>query len=554
MKKTIIFLLSLILIFVFCSGCNQNSAESDLQNESYISPQTGKKAAETIRLLYSSKDTLDPYTCVTEQNANLSQLIFEPLLIINNQYEIEYRLAEDVIVDENLCTIKLINAKFSDGSSVTAEDVVFSFNKAKKSTTTRHSNALKYATSATTANNTTVIINLSRNDPYFANLLTFPIMKKGSDQLKDSDNQALVPIGAGRYVFDNHTASLSTNEYYYGKKSIIKNIQTVDCPDNESVEQAITANMVDYYFSDLSGNKIPKMNGNTLQISQNRIVFLGINPNHPQLSGSLFRQAISAAINRNEICSTAYYGNASPALGPVPTIWKPSEGLLTIENEPNYGVAKTNIELSGFLNKDKNGFYLLKNNNPITFSLLVNSNNASRITAANIISESLANSGIKIKINAVPEAQYYSLLRSKSYDLYLGEIRYEDNMDIQGLISINSASALLPNNNSSSEKPKTTSSAKKSSSSKISSTGSLQESSSEQEILNPGEITLTSADAYKGFYSGEYTLQDLITAFNAELPVIPICFKNGMVIYSDRFGNGITSSRTELFHGIQFLN
>ena len=136
MKKTIIFLLSLILIFVFCSGCNQNSAESDLQNESYISPQTGKKAAETIRLLYSSKDTLDPYTCVTEQNANLSQLIFEPLLIINNQYEIEYRLAEDVIVDENLCTIKLINAKFSDGSSVTAEDVVFSFNKAKKSTTT----------------------------------------------------------------------------------------------------------------------------------------------------------------------------------------------------------------------------------------------------------------------------------------------------------------------------------------------------------------------------------------------------------------------------------
>ena len=185
---------------------------------------------------------------------------------------------------------------------------------------------------------------------------------------------------------------------------------------------------------------------------------------------------------------------------------------------------------------------------------MVNSNNASRTTAANIISESLANAGIKIKINAVPEAQYYSLLRSKSYDLYLGEIRYEDNMDIQGLISINSASALLPNNNSSSEKPKTTTSAKKSSSSKVSSTGSLQESSSEQEILNPGEITLTSADAYKGFYSGEYTLQDLITAFNAELPVIPICFKNGMVIYSDRFGNGITSSRTELFHGIQFLN
>ena len=77
--------------------------------------------------------------------------------------------------------------------------------------------------------------------------------------------------------------------------------------------------------------------------------------------------------------------------------------------------------------------------------------------------------------------------------------------------------------------------------------------SSVEEIIAPGEITLTSADAYEGYYNGEYTLQDLITAFNAELPVIPICFKNGMVIYSDRFGNGITPSRTELFHGIQFL-
>ena len=59
--------------------------------------------------------------------------------------------------------------------------------------------------------------------------------------------------------------------------------------------------------------------------------------------------------------------------------------------------------------------------------------------------------------------------------------------------------------------------------------------------------------AYKGFYNGTYTLQDLITAFNAELPIIPICFKNGMVIYSDRFGDGITPSTTELFHGIQSL-
>lgn len=553
LKKLITFLLITVYSIVLFSGCNQ-SETSSLTNNSSDFVQTDKSASETIRLLYSSKDSLDPYTCVTEQNADLSQLIFDPLLIINNQYEIEYRLAESVDIKDNVCTVKLINAKFSDGTSVTADDVVFSFNKAKGSKTTRHASALKYASFATAEDSKTVTISLKRKDPYFANLLTFPIMKKGSDELKDTDNQALVPIGAGRYVFNNQNATLSLNPNYYGAISVIKNIETVDCPDTESVTQAINAGMVDHYFSDLSGNTIPKMNGTSVDVSQNRIVFLGINSNNPQLSNSLFRQAISSAINRQEICKSAYYGNASPALGPVPSIWKQADGMLSLQNDSNVEIAKNNIEIAGYTKKDKDGFYLLKNNSPITFTLLVNSNNNSRLLTANIISKALADVGVKIKIKSVTDTQYYAMLRSKNYDLYLGEIRYEDNMDLSGLISLDSAAKLLPNSNSSDDIKITSSkSPSKPSVSNSSATSNATNSSSTEEIIVPGEITLTTVDAYKGFYNGEYTLQDLITAFNAELPVIPICFKNGMVIYSERFGNGITPSRTELFHGIQFL-
>ena len=106
--------------------------------------------------------------------------------------------------------------------------------------------------------------------------------------------------------------------------------------------------MVDHYFSDLSGNTIPKMNGTSVSVSQNRIVFLGINANNPQLSNSLFRQAVSSAINRQEICKSAYYGNASPALGPVPSIWKQAEGMLSLQSDSNAEIAKNNIELAGY--------------------------------------------------------------------------------------------------------------------------------------------------------------------------------------------------------------
>ena len=554
MKKTIALLLVLIYSFVFFCGCDNSLDTSSLLSSDYT--QNDKSAAKTIRLLYSSKDSLDPFTCVTEQNADLSQLIFDPLLIVNNQYEIEYRLAKNVEVSGNTCTVELINAKFSDGSSVTPDDVVFSFNKAKKSKTTRHSSALKYAYLATVADDNTVVFSLKRSDPYFANLLTFPIMKKGSDELKDTDNQLLVPIGAGRYVFDNQTATLTLNPNFYGAVSVIKKIETVDCPDTESVNQAINAGMVDHYFSDLSGNSIPKMNGNSVGVSQNRIVFLGINSKNSQLSNSLFRQAISSAINRQEICKTAYYGNATSALGPFPTIWKEVEGLLSIQSDSNVNIAKNNIEFAGYTQKNKDGFYLLKNNSPITFSLLVNSNNNSRMIAADIIAKALADVGLKIKVNSVTERQYYSMLKSGSYDLYLGEIRYEDNMDISGLVSLDSALNFLPNSNSTDENVDKIPASKTSSistSNYSSSSSNVSNLSSNEEILTPGEITLTTIDAYKGFYNEKYSLQDLITAFNAELPIIPICFKNGMVIYSDRFGSGITPSKTELFHGIQYL-
>ncbi len=531
MKIKSFLALLLAFVLIFTAGCG-NSDEPKTNDNSEL--QTDNiKTAETIRLLYSSKDTLDPYTCVTEQNAVLSQFIYEPLLVLNNNYEIEYRLADSVTVKGNICNITIKSTKFSDGSNVTTDDIIFSFNKAKKSKTTRHAQSLKYAKSIKATDSNTLTITLSRNDDYFANLLTFPILKSGSDSLKDEDNRLLPPIGSGRYVFNLKTEILTQNPHYYGKKSPIKKIQTVDCPDNESVDQAVTANMIDLYFTDLSNNVLPKMNGNAFDISQTRLVFLGVNSKNPQLSNSLIRQAISTALNREEICTYSYYSKATPALGPVPSNWEPANGLLSIQSTPNLNTSAQNIELAGYTNKDKNNFYTLKNGNTMTFRLLVNSNNESRLAAANKIAKDIEAAGIKIKVNAVKESTYRSYIKSGNYDLYLGEIRFEENMDIGGLTSLDSAIVFSGSKSKTKEK---------------------SDVSLEDDSLNkPGEITLTSAQAYNGYYKGKYTLQDLITAFTAELPVIPICFKNGLVIYSERFGAGITPSRSELFNGIQYL-
>ncbi len=525
---------------LFLSGCNHSSSPSSETEKS--SQDNHKTVSNTARVLFSSKDSLDPYAAVTEQNLVLSNLIFEPLVILDNDYEVIYGLAESATVKKKQCTVTLRSATFSDGSSVTPQDIVFSFNKAKKSKT-RHSAALRFASSAKAIGENSVVFTLTKQDPYFVHLLTFPILKKGSDKLKDRDNQALCPIGAGRYIFDNEKENLKLNPYYYGKKSAIETIETVDAPDEESVNQAIKADMVDFYFTDLSNNIIPKMNGNAADISQTRLVFIGVNPKHPQLKNSLFRQAISSLIDRQTICNTAYFSKATPAIGPFPSSWKPAKGYMNIETFSNLKTACNNIEMAGFTDKNKNGYYLLHNRSPITFSLLVNKENSSRVLAAEQISKSAKKAGLKINIHAVTKKQYFTLLKKGSYDLYLGEVRMEENMDLGGLTQLSSVAAL-------------TGTAKKNISKNSSASASSDNKKTAEQSsasLSNGSITLTTKKAYQGFYEGIYSLQDLITAFTAELPVIPVCFKNGLVIYSNRFSNGLSPTRSDLFYGIQLL-
>ena len=561
-QKLVSLLLSVILLFL--CGCNKNNKNNNTSQNT--SGESEAKAAERVSILYSSKDTLDPYTCSTEQNSVFTQLIYDTLLILDNNCNINYRLAQSVSVSKKICSIVIRDAKFSDGSEVTAKDVVFSFNKAKKSAKS-FAKSLGHATSASVTGDKSLSINLNRNDPDFANLLTFPIMKSGSDNLKDSDNRLLPPIGNGRYVFKPEDGKLVLNEQYYGSKSAIKEIIAVDCPDNESVDQAVRAGMIDLYYTDLSDNVIPKMNGKTADILQNNIVFIGFNPNNGILNKSYVRQGISSAINRREICTSAYFSKATPALGPFPSVWTKVSTYQNISAGPNVETAKKNLSLAGFEKSDKDGNILGSDNRPLSFSLLVNSNNACRVSAAGKIKDNLKASGININIVSVPFDQYTARLRSGNYDLYIGEIRIDLNMDLGQIVNTNSAGALLGQNVSAkpaekkSDKANATTASSRAEFSKPAKTSSADASSAENSSQNVSnvssepviDITLTSAEAYNGYYSDLYSLQDLTVAFTAELPVIPVCYKSGLVIYSEKFGKGLTPSLSDLFGGIEKL-
>ena len=166
LKRMAVFLLAMCLLFTF-TACSNNETSSD----THVAPQQESGNTKSyITLLYSAADTFNPYTAKTDINRQLCKLLYEPLVKLDNEFNPIYVLASEIKTEGNSCTVVLKKSLFSDGSNLTADDVVYSFNLAKASTS-YYGAKLYVCSSAVAKDSKTVVFSLAKTDPYFINLL-----------------------------------------------------------------------------------------------------------------------------------------------------------------------------------------------------------------------------------------------------------------------------------------------------------------------------------------------------------------------------------------------
>jgi len=519
MKKIIAIFLAVILLFAL-SGCEKTGkGGGGAQNSDTASGQD-----ITLSLLYCDSDTFNPYTAVKTTNVQLCHLLFEPLFKVNNNFEAEYALAKTSELSGNKCTVTLKNTKFTDGSPVTADDVVYSFNLAKASDTV-YSSSCAYIKSCVAQDSLTVVFSLVKSDPYFLNLLDFPILKAQSDKQTTSDGKPLPPIGCGRYIVNEKEAKLIRNESHYGEKSNIAEIMLIDAPDKESVAHYVEVGAADVYYTDLSDGEIIRMSSKKVSVPLNNLVFIGVNQNYAPLKNANLRYAISAAVDRTRIANSAYYSNAIPAKGIFHPNFKATEKFQTIETLANSKISIENLVKIGYNKLDSGGFRVNSNGNKLSLTLMVNKENQSRVIAAGLIAKQLGNVGISVQVDEVTFAQYNARLKSNNYQLYLGEVRILNNMDVTPLV--------VPS-------------------------GSAAHGVVEQPVVSSVEGVIDTASvAYAnlseligGFYGGKSTVADIATGVQTAMPIIPLCFRNGILFYDEEISGNISASLSDVFYSI----
>ena len=510
-KKILCVIVVITLVFLLAS-CK--SVGNDTSSNVWSANASNVKDTQ-ISLLYSSGDSFNPYTAKTKDNRELSRLLYDPLIKWNNEFSPTYCLAQSAVCEGKVCTVTIKSAYFTDGTAVTAQDVIYSYNLAKNSETVYAGTLYEVVSVSGDGNN--LVFTLDRVDPYFLNLLDFPVIKAGSDGQKTSDGVEIPPIGSGRYYVSDDRSILIRNDGYFGKLSAASKITLINAPDEISASHYVEVGAADIYYADESVNNIARMSGKRADVNTNNFVYIGINGAYGPLSSDLVRYALSAAIDRGQICHTAYFDNAIPASGFFNPALKETEAVQSLKTAADMEITVENLQQIGY-NRSVDGYFVNESGKPLSFTLLVNSDNASRVSAANLIAAQCRAAGIEIKVIQRAYSEYLSLLSSGNFQLYLGEIRVLPNMDMSNLVMAGGSASYGV-------------------------TSAVDENGAPTKTVCGQMI-----DKYR---RGECSLADLAGAFLTEMPQIPVCYRSGMLFYTSRIKNTAQPSACDIFFSFE---
>lgn len=388
-------------------------------------------------------DTLNPLKTSVKQNAEVLSLLYDSLFDITSNFSAIYNVAKNITLSSDglIYAIEIQNdIHFTDGTPLTAEDVVASINTIVASSGYFKSR-LSMITHASCKRNI-VYIHVSRPVANFKMLLDFPILPKTCAEEKESDMPLHVYQGSGLYTLSNYLLNkeihLKVNKNHYSGtlpqiESIIIHIAT----NRETAMHMLEIGEIDMLVeNDLS--RIPphrKLEYN--QYNACNFVYIGMQAKETYINTPITRSAISAALKRQALLESINT-NAVPTLFPVhPHAEIIQTDMAFSQNQPTYadGILLadgwTDVDNNGILEKQINGQYY-----SLSFTLCVNRDAPQKVFLAEQIKKNLLNFGIEIKISALPFSEYKNTILSETYDLYLGETTLLPNFDLKDVLSL----------------------------------------------------------------------------------------------------------------------
>lgn len=426
MKRLLALILMISTLAGLFSGCSIESlrgpdpvkAKTAAEEESAEEEETaGETEDRDFGLAWEPDGGLNPYSsdCVT--NLPIQSLLYEELFIVNSNFEAEPMLCDSYKVSEDKRTWVFHireDVFFSDGSNMTAEDVVASWQAAATSSfyMLRFRTVAWYA--ATGDYEITLVLSVPCEN--ICTSLDVPICRK--DSLKKD-----IPTGSGPYYLYARGSKLYRNKKWWGDTPMVDvaqiNLIQLDSADDVRYEfefgdaDAVYTDPYMYHVAEFHGDNEPY--GITTTVMQ----YLGFNLKSLYCSTPSFRSALTYGIDRESIIRDIYDGYGEAASLPCSSRCSWYDGAQAASYAFNTDTLRNAYRASGISADPSN-----------TMKIIVCDDNPRRIAAAQYIADTLTQNGIYTDIKKLDRESFLYALYDNNYDAYLAEIRLPNNFDL----------------------------------------------------------------------------------------------------------------------------
>lgn len=426
MKRLIALLLCLCLLLCGCKSGGEYTPTGD--GLSYDDDYTGvqnthpsEDGPRQLSLPYYPARSLNPYLCVDFTNRTLFSLLYQGLFTTNRDYVVEPQLCKSYTISEDSksYTFYLENATFSDGSLLTAEDVLASLTAARESDF--YKGRFLHITEMVLTNDGGVTVHLDTPYENLPLILDIPIVK--------ADQVALdKPMGTGPYAL--YTAaggdSLQRTGDWWCKAKLPVSADTITLFTAEStihIRDQFEFHGLSMVCADPGSDHYADYRCDyELWDCENGIfLYLATSADSKIFVKDSVRSALTHAIDRDLLVEEYYRGFARSAC-------LPASPLSPYYNKNLAERYKYDATKFAQVVKDE-GF----EGSSVVF--LVNGDDSLRLRVARRISQMLKDCGLEVEMKVLGGTRYVDALKTRQYDLYLGQTRLSPNMDLSAFFA-----------------------------------------------------------------------------------------------------------------------
>lgn len=427
MKKRLLSLLLAAACLMPLSGCDWGEEPEetyDTLSQYYQQSDSTKQDTRltSFGLPYLQGETWDPITCADGAQQTLGALLYESLYKLGTDFLPQPCLAESASYDAESYALTVTvrsGVTFSDGSALTAWDVVAALRRAKESV--RYGQRLAEMDSVSYLGESTLRIYLTRNDPQFAARLDIPVIKGGTQE-------DTVPVGSGpyRYAKDESGVYLARRTDWWQDKTMpLERIELTACKNTDSMAYAFYTHDIQMLVCDLTGTNTSNVygSGSYTDIPTSTMQYIGFNVTRAPFNDPKLRAALSLGMDRAGGVSAFLLGHGQTAQFPL----SPSAVVYPKDLEETYSPDsyRSAMETAGYTSGEKS----------VSVTMLVNEENSFKVSMARKLASDLSQYDVKIDVKTLPYEDYLAALKAGDFDLYYGECRLTADWDLSPLLS-----------------------------------------------------------------------------------------------------------------------